>query len=155
MGRKLSQYKVTEEGRDKGKVFLLTEMSAAQAEAWAMRVLLALSASNVELPPDWEELGMGGLAELGIRALGGLKWETAEPLLAEMFECIQAIPDPSKMQMVRQLVDSDIEEVKTRLNLRAEVWKLHMDFLGAVVPSISPTKRATASGGHVTKTSAK
>jgi hypothetical protein len=153
--RKTTQYRVTEENRDKGKLFLLTEMSSSRAEAWAMRVLLALVGGNVSLPENFEELGMAALAELGIRAVGGLKWEVAEPLLNEMLECVQFIPDPSKLHIVRDLFPEDIEEIMTRINLRVEVWKLHMDFLSAVVPSISPAKRATASNPHATKTSAK
>lgn len=149
--RKTAQYTATE-GRDKGKVFLLTEMSAAHAESWAMRALLALVGGNAALPDNFEELGMAGLAELGIKAVSGLKWEVAEPLLAEMFECVQFIPDPSKTHVVRAIFEGDIEEIMTRLTLRKEVWNLHMGFLQAVIHSTSPTKRATASNVRVTKT---
>lgn len=156
MGRKTAQYTVKDEGRDKGKMFLLTEMSASQAESWAMRVLLALAASNVDIPEDYAELGMAQLAEMGIKALSGLKWDVAEPLLDEMFTCIQALPDPSKLHVVRNLVETDIEEVMTRLTLRKEVWNLHMDFLSAVIPSTSrPGKQGRAAGpAHGIKTSA-
>jgi hypothetical protein len=152
--RKIANYSVTTEGRDKGKLFLITEMSAARSESWATRILLALIGANVELPENFSELGMAGLAELGMRSLSGLKWEVAEPLLAEMMECIQIIPDPSKTHVVRPLIDDDIEEVLTRINLRMEVWKLHMDFLSAVAPSISSkAPGAAAVQGRVTKTS--
>lgn len=153
MARKIANHRVTEEGRDNGKLFLITEMSASRAESWAMRVLLALIGSNINVPENFAELGMAGLAELGIKALSGLSWEVAEPLLEEMMECVQIIPDPSKTHVVRPLIESDIEEVKTRLNLRMEVWKLHMDFLRAVVPSISPAKQATAASERAIKTS--
>jgi hypothetical protein len=136
--RKVAQYTVTDEGRDKGKVFSITEMSASRAEAWATRVLLALMGSNADLPENFDELGMAGLAELGLKSIGGLKWEVAEPLLAEMMECVQIIPNPAKPNVIRPLIEDDIEEVLTRFKLRIEVWKLHMDFLQAVAPSISP-----------------
>lgn len=154
MSRKLANYTVDVVGRDKGKLFLLTEMSAARAEAWAMRVLLALMASNVEVPEGFDELGVAGLAELGMRSLSGLKWEVAEPLLAEMMECVKIIPDPNKTHVSRELIEDDIEEVSTRLKLRVEVWKLHMDFLEAVAPSLFG-KKAAASNGRVIKTSRK
>lgn len=155
MSRKVANWRVEDEGRDKGKLFLITEMSAARAESWAMRVLLALIGANVDVPENFQELGMAGLAELGMKSLGGLKWEVAEPLLAEMFECVQAIPDPSKTHVVRGLVDSDIEEVSTRLKLRAEVFRLHTDFFTAAGPSASAQRPARAASGQVIKTSRK
>lgn len=43
-----------ENGRDKGRVFLITEMSAAHADNWAMRALLALANSGAETSlPIW------------------------------------------------------------------------------------------------------
>lgn len=138
MARKVLDYTVTDEGRDKGKVFRITEMSASKAEAWATRILLALLGSNPEVPEDVTDLGMAQLAEMGFKALSGLKWHVAEPLLAEMFECVQMLPDAAKPMLVRSLVEEDIEEVATRLKLRLEIFKLHTDFLKAVAPSISP-----------------
>lgn len=154
MARKIANYTITDDGRDKGKLFLITEMSAARAESWAMRVLLALIGSNVDLPENFEELGMSGLAELGMRALSGLRWDVAEPLLAEMFDCVQVIPDAKKTHVARALIEDDIEEIATRLKLRVEVWKLHMDFLEAVAPSLAGSKkRTTASPEQVTRMS--
>ena len=146
MSRKTAQYKVEDEGRDQGKVFLLTEWDADQAEDWAMRVLLALIANNVDMPENFEELGMAGLAELGFKSLSKLKWEVAKPLFNEMLQCIEIIPDPSKAHVRRPLVLSDIEEVATRLKLRMEVFNLHVDFSPAAVQSVFPGKRAAAKG---------
>lgn len=137
MARKIVQFHVTDEGRDKGKLFLLTEMTASKGEAWATRALLALAASNVNLPDGFASLGVAALAELGIRALSGLKWEVAAPLLAEMFECVQIVPDPKKPHVYRELIEEDIEEIKTRMILRMEVWKLNLGFLMAALPSLN------------------
>lgn len=145
MARSTINYSVKDEGRDSGKVFVLTEMPASQAEAWAMRALLALMASGVEVPEGFDRMGMAAMAEVGIKALSGLKWEVAEPLLAEMWSCVQIMPDPSKTHIVRNLIEEDIEEICTRVKLRAEVWKLHTGFLKAVAPSISGGAPAAAS----------
>ena len=155
MARNVANFTITDEGRDKGKVFVLTEMPASRAESWAMRALLALMAGGVEVPDGFERMGMAGMAEVGIRALTGLKWEVAEPLLAEMWSCVQIMPDPSKTHLVRNLIEEDIEEITTRVKLRAEVWKLHTGFLKAVAPSISGGSLAAASkkGSRNTKTS--
>jgi hypothetical protein len=144
MARKIVNFSITSEGRDKGKLFLLTEMSASKGEAWATRVLLALMASNVNLPENFSDLGMAALAELGIRALSGLKWDVAAPLLAEMFDCIEIIPDPKKTHIHRALIEEDVEEIQTRVILRMEVWKLHMGFLMAVIPSLEGTVKRAA-----------
>lgn len=140
--RKTAMYPVEEKGRDQGKVFLLTEMTARQGEEWAMKVLLALMASNVNLPEGFENLGMAALAQMGLKALTGLKWEVLEPLLSEMMQNIEIIPDPAKTNVHRALVEDDIEEILTRLKLRAEVWNLNMGFLAAVAPSLLGKKPA-------------
>lgn len=156
MARKTQQYQVQDEGRDKGKIFLLTEMSAMQGEAWAIRVLLALMASNVQLPDDFKDLGMAALAELGLRMVSALKWEVAEPLLNEMFQCVKIVADPKRaFATTRDLVDNDIEEIGTRFKLRVEVWNLHMGFLQAVAPSLRGKSKATAAQSSDTKTSVK
>ena len=144
MARNTANYTVTDEGRDQGKVFVLTEMPASRAESWAMRALLALMAGGVEVPPGFDRMGMAAMAEMGIKALVGLKWEVAEPLLAEMWSCVQIMPDPSKPHVIRNLIEEDIEEITTRIKLRAEVWKLHTGFLKAVVHSISEGSRPAA-----------
>ena len=144
MARTVSNYTVTDEGRDNGKVFVLTEMPASRAESWAMRALLALMAGGVEVPEGFERMGMAAMAEVGIKALAGLKWEVAEPLLAEMWSCVQIMPDSSKPHIVRNLIEEDIEEIATRIKIRAEVWKLHTGFLKAVAPSISGGSPAAA-----------
>jgi len=145
MARTTANYTIQDEGRDKDKVFVLTELPASKAESWAMRAILALMAGGVELPEGFDRMGMAGMAEVGIKALSGLKWEVAEPLLAEMWQCVQIMPDPSKTHIIRNLIEEDIEEIATRVKLRAEVWKLHTGFLKAVAPSISGGSPAAAS----------
>lgn len=156
MGRKTANYTVADEGRDKGKLFIITEMSASQAEAWALRVLLALINAEVDIPEGFDNLGMAALAQLGLKCITGLKWEVAQPLLDEMMTCVQYVPDPKKIQTVRAIMtDSDIEEVLTRFRLRVEVWQLHMGFLQAVLPSLNGSAAKPAKSASHTVTSPK
>lgn len=67
-------------------------------------------AGGVEIPEGFERMGMAAMAEVGIKALAGLKWEVAEPLLAEMWSCVQIMPDSSKPHIVRNLIEEDIED---------------------------------------------
>ncbi|EPK3139487.1 hypothetical protein [Enterobacter cloacae] len=46
-------------------------------------------------------------------------------------KCVQAVPNPADQNIKRPLIDDDTEEVMTRLKLRGEVFKLHVDFLTA------------------------
>lgn len=126
--RKTKGVTITTEGRDKGKTFLLTEMPARQAEKWGTRALLTITRSGVNLPEDIAEAGMVGVALAGLQLLSNINFHDAEPLLDEMLTCVQFIPDPNNKGIVRFLHDSDIEEVKTIIQLRVEVLSLHTDF---------------------------
>lgn len=122
-------------GRDRWKQFLITEMPASRAEKWAARAFLALAHAGVELPDEVRSAGMAALAVVGLRALAGVSFAEAEPLMDEMMECVQAhaLPEaegaPAKpLAMPRSLVENDIEEVATRALLKAEVFEVHTGF---------------------------
>ena len=134
MARKQLDIVISAPGRDQGKVFQITEMPASKAEKWAIRTMLALGKSGVEIPDDMKTQGMAGIAALGIRALTNLRFEDAEPLLAEMFECVKVVPEPTRPEVTRALIEDDIEEVATRLSLRKDILTLHIDFFTAVAP---------------------
>jgi hypothetical protein len=127
--RKTKIVTIDAENRDKGKSFLLTEMGATQAEKWAARAFLALAKSGVDLPDGAAQQGLAGVAAAGLSALSGLDWALAEPLLDEMFRCIQIQPDPVKNpNFFRALGENDTEEVTTRIKLRKELLELHLGF---------------------------
>lgn len=138
MPRHTKRITVTAEGRDKGKTFLITELAADQAERWAIRAFLGLIQSGVDVSPETLQGGMAAFAALGIRALGGITWEILEPLLDEMWTCVEFQPTHSKLpsQSISDGINSQIEEVQTRLALRVAVLELHMGFS---LPGESPT----------------
>lgn len=113
--------------RDYGKVFVLREMPASQAEKWAMRALLSVARSGIDIGQAAGQ-GMQGIAMMGVSALLAANWEDAEPLLDEMMGCIQVQPDPSNPHVVRPLIEDDLEEVWTRIYLRREVLEMHVGF---------------------------
>jgi hypothetical protein len=124
MARKESTF-VAESGRDKGKQFIITEMSASQAENWALRVILAVGNAGIEIPDGLASQGMAGLMAVGYMNLLKIPFDAAKPLLDEMMTCVQIMPS---LNIKRALIEDDIEEVSTRLQLRKAVWSLHMDF---------------------------
>lgn len=115
-------------GRDAGKHFLITEFSALRAEKWATRALLALASSGMDIPPEVVRMGAGAIVAVGFRAMLTMAFADAEPLLSEMLQCVQVMPDKSKPDVLRPLDDEDIEEVSTLLLLRSEVIELHTGF---------------------------
>lgn len=128
MARKELIYTVPDEGRDKGKAFHITEMPARPGHRWATRVLFAVMNAGVELDDNVLNSGFAGLASVGLQALGKVHIDVAEPLLNELFDCIKAIPDPSRPAVMRPLCDDDTEEVSTLFKLQFQVVNLHVDF---------------------------
>ncbi|MEI7410055.1 hypothetical protein [Pectobacterium aroidearum] len=131
MARKEIYYTVESEGRDKGKLFHIREMSATQAEWWAIRAGLAMAKNGVNLPENFSDMGMAGMAKVGLEMVAQISPEEARPLLDELMKCVQSVPDPSNQSIKRALIEDDTEEVVTRLKLRSEVFKLHVDFFTA------------------------
>jgi hypothetical protein len=119
--------------RDASKLFRLTEMPASQAEKWAARAFLAMARNGIEIPDDIASSGLAGIAAIGLKAIGGMRYEDAEPLLDEMFLCVAIIPDPNKPAVIRGLMEEDIEEISTRLMLRKELFNLHVGFFTRAV----------------------
>lgn len=137
MPRKTTRVAITEEGRDKNKIFVLTELPCDQAERWAIRAMLGMVQSGAEISPEMIAGGMASLASMGVQALGGISWETLEPLLAEMFECVSyEHAHGAPLQNIFPGLNSQIEEVTTRFALRLAVLELHMGFS---VPGAFPT----------------
>jgi hypothetical protein len=154
MPRRTETITISIEGRDKGKVFVLTEMSATQAEKWATRVFLALGQSGIEVPDDIANAGLAGMATLSMRALVGIPWHLAEPLLDEMMSCVALMPNPARpMTLISgPLLDDQIEEVSTRLKLREEVISLHLGF--SLAESISKFRTSVTQTTELTSNTA-
>ena len=136
MARKTSKFVVESAGRDKGKTFLLTEMPATKAEDWAIRVMLALGSANVDIPEGAIQLGMAALVEIGLKKLFTINAADLKPLLAELMECVEFIPNPQKPQVKLgyPMYESQIEEVSTLLTLKWQVLSMHMDFFQLADP---------------------
>lgn len=111
------------EGRDAGKKYQITEMSAEAAEWWAFRALQAIASSEVDLNL---QAPLAELARTGLKALASVSPAQAKPLLDEMISCVQILVPAT--QKPRAMMDGDIEDVKTRFLLRKAVMELHMGF---------------------------
>lgn len=131
MARKELFYTVESKDRDNGKVFYIKEMPASQAEWWAIRAGMAMARNGVEIPENFADMGMAALASTGLGLVAKIPMDEAKPLLDELMKCVMSVPDPSNQNVKRPLIEDDTEEVATRIKIRAEVFKLHVDFFQA------------------------
>lgn len=123
-----------EKGRDAGVRFIITEMPVVKADKWAMKALLILASSGAEVAKPEE--GMLGLAKTVFSSLQRLPTEEVLPLLDELLDCVQIIPEggtPRKLDLAL----NDVQDFSTLWYLRKEVIGLHIDFLQDVLTRIS------------------
>jgi len=117
-------------GRDSGKQFLITEMPAAQSEDWGYRAILCLLNAGIDIPKNAQKLGMMAVVSAVFsKTVGNIDYHSLKPLLNELLDCIKIIPDPKQPNVIRELIQDDIEEPVTLAKLRKEALMLHLDFL--------------------------
>jgi len=121
MARQTKEIEI-ESGRDAGKVFVITEMAAADAEWWAFRALQAVAGADADLLMG---APLQQMAANGIKMLAKADPSKVKPLFDEMMSCV-SVKIPSGQ--TRKLLSTDIEDLSTRLKLRTEVIELHVGF---------------------------
>jgi hypothetical protein len=146
MSRRVKTVPVTAEGRDKGKLFVIAEMDAQQAEEWATRAMEAI-AQRSDVPAGLQNAGMLGVFILGLKPILAAPFAMVKPLLDEMFaSCLSYQPDAAHPEVLRgagtedirpvgPMMRNDIEEVLTRVHLRDQIIELHTGFSPAAVLS--------------------
>ena len=121
-----------QEGADKGKMFVITRMSAFEADKWGRHCLQAAISSGADIPGAASGSGVAGLAAAGISIFGMMAPEKMDELLARLMRCVSVQPDPGNLSVRRSLHESDIEEIPTVLWLQKEAFALHVDFFRGV-----------------------
>lgn len=144
-GRKQKPVHITAEGRDKGKTFIIKEMSASDAEWWAVRAFKGVVAAGINVPDNIRGSGMAGIAVMGLKAFADLHPRDLKDLMDEMFDCV-FIQRDNNPNLIQKPLEEDIEEVSTRLRLREEWFELHTGFsLADVSRSSTPETSAEQS----------
>ncbi len=128
--RKKVTVSITAEGRDKGKTFIVTEMSADAGERWATQGLYLLAQAGAEVPAGAADAGMAGLAATGVDFLSIAQARALQDKsLDSMWDCIEYQHAPGHPpQKILPGEASQIEEISTRTRLREEVLRLHLSF---------------------------
>ena len=110
---------IEQEGRDFGKKFKITEMSARQLEDWTVELVGALINSGLDISDD------GGITEVaqqlgknGLGFLKNIKIELVKPLYDRLLECVVYLGKDGKENAVSRTLTNDtadevIEEVST------------------------------------------
>lgn len=126
MARTVLKHVVERAGRDKGKIFICTEMSAVAAHDWATRALFALMNTGAELPDEIGDLGMAGIAAAGFKALSKIPHAVGGPLLKELLTCAKIQPSESRPDLVREIFETDFEEFVTIFDLQKVILQMHV-----------------------------
>lgn len=131
---------IPHEGRDRGKVFQITEADAWTADRWAMRAMFMLSRAGMEIPAEILQMGVTGFIMVAREALRFVDYAQFEPLADELMTCVRIVPTPTQPHVVRDILrgSDDVEELATIRLLRGEVLKLHANFTEPSAPSTSP-----------------
>lgn len=120
------------EGADYNKRFIITRMSAFEADRWGRHCLQAALQCGVELEDITPQDGLAGLAAAGIGLFGAMEPERMDSLLERLMRCVSVQPDPANPALRRPLHESDIEEIPTVGWLQKEAFALHVDFFRGV-----------------------
>ncbi|WAT10152.1 hypothetical protein [Rouxiella badensis] len=141
-------------GRDKGKRFIITEMSAAQIDRWSLRLLNGVygSGKGAELSQIGSAAAMAQIlfaaagkgneentsvdkdnASKAVEAMFMDMLIKADPAVSEVLQAelmaqVQIMPSPSDPTVTRALEEDDIEELSSISKIRAEAIKINIDF---------------------------
>ncbi|HIC9159813.1 TPA: hypothetical protein ACW5C9_000152 [Salmonella enterica subsp. enterica serovar Nagoya] len=131
MARKEIPFIVETEGRDKGKEFLITEMSAWDADSLAQDIFRAMGDSNYSsIPADVIAMGCAGLATVGLSVISASSPEVARQLRDRLMSTVDiVITNDGKRQQRKVNGSLDFEEVSTIRSLLDKVFQVNFDFL--------------------------
>lgn len=118
-------------GRDEGKVFRITEMSAMDGFKFSFKVFHGMARGGVQVPDNAQQLGIVALLNIGLSGIACIPHDECLSLIEDLMGCIQIIPDSGNLDVARRLVLSDFEESGTIRKLLMEAFKLHADFIFA------------------------
>lgn len=131
MARKEIPFIVEEDGRDKGKEFLITEMSAWDADSLAQDIFRAMGDSNYSsIPPDVIAMGCAGLATVGLSVISASSPEVARQLRDRLMSTVDIVITNDGQRQQRKVNGAlDFEEVSTIRSLLDKVFQVNFDFL--------------------------
>ena len=142
--RKIKLVVIETPGRDQGKCFRVQEMPAYQGERWATRAFHEIMRAGGEADGYVPGAGWEALAMAGYKSFGRLDLAVAQPLWDELLDCVTVVPEQSRPEVFRPLLlDSDVEEIATIVQLKLEAFSIHANFSRAAADQTSTTAPQT------------
>lgn len=131
MARKEIPFIVSDEGRDKGKEFVITEMSAWDADTMAQDIFRAMGDADIKgISPDVIAMGCAGLATIGLSVISASSPDVARNLRDRLIDTVEIVITNDGKQIKRKVNGSiDFEEVSTIRSILDKVFAVHFDFL--------------------------
>ncbi|HDL7611604.1 TPA: hypothetical protein PXP01_001296 [Yersinia enterocolitica] len=130
MSRKQITYIVEDEGRDKGKEFIITEMSAWDAEELSEEIYRAMGHGEFNsLPADVVSMGVAGLATVGISVLAAAPASVSRPISDRILSTVEIVITNEGKDITRSIKPIDFEEISTIRTLKDKVFELNFGFL--------------------------
>lgn len=125
--------------RDNELTFKITEMAASKLENWTIKAVMLLASSSINVP-DGADITQAAayLQKEGLKALSGLDYNKAKPLLDEMLACCSRIDGGIEQVCTPETVDGYIEDMRTLFVLRMEAVKMNFNFFAVEKLSASP-----------------
>ena len=132
--RKEKKITITDDNRDRGKQFMVREMSAVEFLEWTTKAVWGMRKGSQELP-DQSHGGLLAVAAAGMGIFSMMPPETALELQMELLDSVFVIPDsrhPELYQAMKgdQGLDYWIKEVQTLVRLTSEALDLNSNFSG-------------------------
>ncbi|ATM86683.1 MULTISPECIES: hypothetical protein [Yersinia] len=130
MSRKQITYTVEDEGRDKGKEFIITEMSAWDAEELSEEIYRAMGHGEFNsLPADVVAMGVAGLATVGVSVLAAAPASVSRPISDRILSTVEIVITNEGKDITRSIKPIDFEEISTIRTLKDKVFELNFGFL--------------------------
>lgn len=130
MSRKQITYTVEDEGRDKGKEFIITEMSAWDAEELSEEIYRAMGLGEFNsLPADVVAMGVAGLATAGVSVLAAAPASVSRPISDRILSTVEIVITNEGKDITRSIKPIDFEEISTIRTLKDKVFELNFGFL--------------------------
>ncbi|MGK0705125.1 hypothetical protein ACSFCW_16835 [Yokenella regensburgei] len=130
MARKEIPFVVEDDNRDKGKEFIITEMSAWDADELAQDIFRAMGDSNFTgIPADVIQMGCAGLATVGLSVMSAAKPEVSIMMRDKLMTTVSIAITHEGKRNVRLVKPIDFEEVSTIREVMGKVFELNFGFL--------------------------
>lgn len=127
------------EGKDAGKCFVITRMSAFTADKWARNVVRALGRAGARTPREALQSGIAGLSGQSMALFSHMSDEDCDMAFSGLLDCVKIRRDPSNPSIEpAPLIEADITDANTLPELRTEAFRLNVDFFKAAIYQIYP-----------------